>query len=107
MLFPRRGWAIRVIKKTSFSIRSREATTLIEMLIWASKQLPSQAPVGERVLISAMTMVHNQSAIVDLAAELDLHPVAAQKALAELQEAAISVATEHGMPDLVRLARRL
>jgi DNA-binding transcriptional regulator YhcF (GntR family) len=54
-----------------------------------------------------MTIAHDQSAIVNLAAELDVHPAAAEKALAELQEAAISVATEHGMPDLVRLARRL
>jgi hypothetical protein len=106
MLFPRRRWAIRVVEKTSFSIRSREATALIEMLIWASKQLPNEAPVAERVLMSAMTMVHNQSAIVDLAAELDVHPVAAQKTLAELQEAAILVATERGMPEVVRLARR-
>jgi hypothetical protein len=106
MLSPRRRWAVRVVEKTSFAIRSREATALIEMLIWASKQLPSQAPIAERVLMSAMTMVQNQSAIVDLAAELDVHPVAAQKALAELQEASISVATERGMPDFVRFARR-
>jgi hypothetical protein len=106
MLFPRRRWATRVVEKTSFSTRSREATALIEMLIWASKQLSSRVPVAERVLVSAMRMVHNQSAILNLAAALDVHPAAAEEALAELQEAAISIATEHGMPDVVRLAGR-
>jgi hypothetical protein len=62
---------------------------------------------AESVLVSAVRMVHNQSAIVNLANGLDGDLVAADKALAELSEAAIAVATEHGMPDFVRLARRL
>jgi hypothetical protein len=76
------------------------------MLIWASKQFPSQVPVAESVLMPAITMVHNQSAVISLAEDLDEDPVAAEKTLAHLSEAAIAVATEHGMPDLVRLARR-
>jgi hypothetical protein len=106
MFFAGRRWATRVVKKTGFPIRSREATALIEMLIWASKQFPSRVPVAESVLMSAMTMIHNQRAVISLAEDLDGNPVAAEKALAELSEAAIAVATEHGMPDFVRLARR-
>jgi hypothetical protein len=107
MFFARRRWATRVVEKTGFPIRSREATELIEMLIWASKQFPSRVPAAESVLVSAMRMVHNQSAMVNLANGLDGDLVAAEKALAQLSEAAIAVATEHGMPDFVRLARRL
>src|SRR5215475_14294793 len=57
MFFARRRWATRVVKKTGFPIRSLEATELIEMLIWASKQFPSRVPVAESVLMSAMRMV--------------------------------------------------
>ena len=107
MFFARRRWAARVVEKTGFPVRSRQASELIEMLIWASKQFPSRAPVAESVLIAGMRMVHNQSAIVNLANGLDGDLVAAEKALARLSEAAVAVATEHGMPDVVRLGRRI
>jgi len=106
MLFPRRRWAIRVVEKAGFPIGSQEATLLIDLLIWASKQDPKQVPPAEGVLISALRMVHNQTAVLKVADELAVSLVAAENALARLPQAAIAVAAEHGMNEFVKIATR-
>jgi hypothetical protein len=101
----RRLWAMRVIEKAGFPIGSMEAKVLIDMLIWASKHTPKQVPISESVLISAIRMQHNQTAIAKLADVLIVHPAAAENALAKLPIAAIGVAVEHGMTDFAKWAK--
>lgn len=101
----RRLWATRVIEKAGFPIGSREAKVLIDMLIWASKHTPQQVPISESVLISAIRMQHNQTAIVKIADDLIVDPAAAKNALAKLPIAAIGVAVEHGMTDFTKWAK--
>ena len=106
MIFPRRRWATRIIEKAGFPIRSREATVLIDLLIWASKRNQQGLPIAEQVLIPALRMVYNQSAIVKVAEELALSSIAAENALDKLPQAAIAVAAEHGLNEFVELATR-
>lgn len=107
MLFPRRCWAVRVVAKAGFRVPSREARTLIGMLIFASRQQPSKLPVAEQVLISAMRMFLNQSAVVKLAEELAASPAAAEEGLKRLPEAALAVASEYGLTAFVETVNRL
>jgi hypothetical protein len=114
MLFPRRRWAIRIIEKAGFRIQSREASVLIELIIWASKQnqrmmersIGQSLPVRDGVLVAAMAMENNQSAVVRVAEELAVHPVAAEKALAQLATAARDVAIENGLSKLIEITGR-
>src|SRR5271165_4833939 len=108
MIFPRRRWAIRVIEKAGFATQSREATILLDLLVRASKQNSPMGslPTAEQVLISALRMVENQFAIIKVAEELAVSPLAAETALARLSQAAIAVAAERGMKQFAEIAIR-
>jgi hypothetical protein len=58
------------------------------------------------VLITALKRTSNPTAIDRLTDELPITPIAAENAPANLAEAAIAVAAEHGMNDFVRTAQR-
>src|SRR5262249_56469857 len=70
LIFPRRRWATRIIEKAGFPIRSREATVLIDLLIWASKRNQQGLPIAEQALIPPFRMAYNQSAIAKVPEEL-------------------------------------
>ena len=107
LIFSRRLWAIRVIKKAGFPIRSREATLLIDLLMRASKKNSKGLPTAEQVLFSALRMFHDKTAVAKMAEELAVSPLAAERALAKLPRAAITLASENRMRQFVEVANRI
>ena len=107
MIFPRRRWAIHVIKKAGFPIRSREARLLIDLLMRASKKNSKELPTAEQVLFSALRMFHDKTAVAKVAEELEVSPATAESALAKLPKAAIALAAENRMGQFVEMANRI
>jgi len=107
LIFSRRLWAIRVIKKAGFPIRSREARLLIDLLMRASKKNSKEFPTAEQVLFSALRMFHDKAAIAKVAEELAVSPLAAERALAKLPKASIVLAAENRMGQFVEIANRI
>jgi len=107
LIFSRRLWANRVIKKAGFPIRSREAKLLIDLLARASKKNSKGLPTAEQVLFSALRMFHDKTAVAKMAEELAVSPLAAERALAKLPKAAIAVASENRMRSFVQVANRI
>jgi hypothetical protein len=75
-----------------FPIRSREAKLLIDLLMRASKESSKGLPTAEQVLLSALRMFHDKTAVVKVAKGLAVSPLAAERALAKLPNAAITLA---------------
>ena len=107
MIFSRRLWTTRVIKKAGFPIRSREAKVLIDLLMRASKKNSKGLPTAEQVLFSALRMFHDKTAVAKMAEELATSPSVAERALAKLPKAAISLASENRMRQFVEVANRV
>ena len=107
MIFPRRRWAIHVIKKAGFPIRSREARLLIDLLMRVSKKNSKELPTAEQVLFSALRIFHDKTAVAKVAEELEISPATAESALAKLPKAAIALAAENRMGQFVEMANRI
>ena len=107
MIFSRRLWAIRVIKKAGFPIRSREARLLIDLRMRASKKNSKELPTAEQVLFSALRMFHDRRAVAKVAVDLAVSPLAAERALAKPPNAAVALAAENRMRQFVEVANRI
>ena len=106
VIFARRLWATRVIKKAGFRVRSREARLVINLLIRTSKTSKG-LPTAEQVFFSALRMFHDKKAIAEVAEELAVSPSVAERALAKLPNAAIALASENRMRQFVDVANRI
>src|SRR5262249_26589818 len=62
VIFARRLWATRVIKKAGFRVRSREARLVIDLLVRTSKTSKG-LPTAEQVLFSAFRIFHDKKAV--------------------------------------------
>jgi len=111
MLFARRRWAIRIAERIKdLSIRSPTATTLIRMTIYGSKLYTRKihADTGlwvrlpESVLIAAMAMAVERTAVEELGRSLAIGPDSAMRLLEGWAQAAAQLATERG-GDLARM----
>lgn len=111
MLFPRRTWATRVIGRMGLPIKSNEATALIELLIWASKEdtkmmnevSGTSLTPKELIIMWACRMHNNPSAMRRF---MELAAVDAPSAAAtfeRMRTAGISLATEEKLHKLVEL----
>jgi hypothetical protein len=107
LVFKRRRWAIRVIKRAGFLTRSREGKILVDLLVGASKRNRKDLPTAEQVLFAALRMFHNQAAIARMTEGLGVSPVDAGSALAKLPNAAIAIAAEKQMDQFVEVANRI
>ena len=107
MVFGRRRWAIRVIKRAGFLTRSREGKILVDLIVGASKKNPKDLPTAEQVLFAALRMFHNPAAIARMTGGLGVSPVDAESALAKLPNAAIAIAAEKRMEQFVEVANRI
>jgi hypothetical protein len=97
----------KVIKKAGFRVRSREAKSLIDLLMRASRKHAKGLPTAEQVLFSALRMFHDKTAIAKMAKELAVSTLAAERALAKLPQAAIALASENRMRQFVDVAKRI
>ena len=107
MVFGRRRWAIRVVKRAGFLTRSREGKILVDLLVGASKKNPKDLPTAEQVLFAALRMFHNQAAIARMTEGLGVSPADAESALAKLPNAAIAIAAEKRLDQFVEVANRI
>jgi hypothetical protein len=107
LVFKRRRWAIRIIKRAGFLTRSREGKILVDLLVGASKKNPEDLPTAEQVLFAALRMFHNPAAIARMTGGLGVSPVDAESALAKLPNAAIAIAAEKRMEQFVEVANRI
>lgn len=109
LFFVRRRWAVRVITETGLPIKGPTATLLIDLIIWASKRSAETAyaatglrmPRADAVLMTAMGLHRNPTAIHRLMRDLPLDESQAQAALAATHDAARAVAIRHGFDRLV------
>src|SRR5262249_28644179 len=114
MLFPRRTWATRVIRKMGVPIKSKEATALIELLIWASKEdtkMMKDVAVfslssSELIVAWATRMYRNRSAVWQFAEEASIDEAQALEILKDMRTAGMALAQEHGMKKLLELENR-
>jgi hypothetical protein len=114
MLFPRRTWATRVIGKMGLPIKSKEATALIDLLVWASKEDTQMMkgvagfslPAGELIVMWACAMHRNRSAIQRFAEKANLTLTDAARILKDMREAGIQLATEQKMAKLLEIEGR-
>ena len=106
LIFARRLWAIRVIKKAGFRVRSREARLVIDLLMHTCKTSKG-LPTAEQVFFSALRMFHDKKAVARVAEELAVSPSVAERALAKLPKAAITLASENRMGQFVEVANRV
>jgi hypothetical protein len=113
MLFPRRTWALRVTEGMGLHPKSRETTLLVDLLIWSAEQdakMMQQAgtsilPKPEGILLGAISMVNNHSAVLKTARELQIEPQTAENLLLRMRASAIALAKQNGFESLLRLVR--
>jgi hypothetical protein len=74
--------------------------------VGASKKIKS-LPTSEQVMFAALRLFHNQAAIARMTAALGVSPVDAERALARLPNAAITIATEKRMEQFLEVANRI
>ena len=79
---------------------------MINLLIRTSKTSKG-LPTAEQVLFSALRMFHDKKAIAKVAEELAISPSVAERALAKLPKAAITLAAENRMRQFVEVANRV
>jgi hypothetical protein len=79
---------------------------VINLLIRTSKTSKG-LPTAEQVLFSALRMFHDKKAIAKVAEELTVSPSVAERALAKLPKAAITLAAENRMRQFVEVANRV
>jgi hypothetical protein len=107
MIFPRRHWAIRVIRRAGFPVHSREERLLTDILMRASRENPKELPTAEQVLFAALRMFHSQSAVNKVAESLAVSPLAAERALAKLPNAAVAIAAQRKMEQFIQVANQI
>ena len=107
MIFPRRHWAIRVIRRAGFPVRSREEKLLTDLLMRVSRENPKELPTAEQVLFAALRISHSQTAVNKVAENLAVSPLAAERALAKLPNAAIAVAGQRKMEQFIQVANQI
>ena len=114
MLFALRRWSIKVMEEMGLPVASKEATILIDLLIWSSKveaQMLRQARVPllskpERILMGAIKMVHNPTAIDKVSNDLRIHPQAAEDLLNVMRNSGLALASRHGFELLLQTENR-
>ena len=79
------------------NMHSQEATLLVHMILWAAKHMPAKASKREAVIMAAIGMAANQTAIARMAEELVVPPDVAQRFLERIHGAAVALARENGM----------
>jgi hypothetical protein len=107
MIFPRRHWAVRVIRRAGFPVRSREERLLTDLLMRASRKNPKELPTAEQVLFAALRMFHSQTVVNKVVEGLAVSPLAAERALAKLPNAAIAVAAQRKMEQFIQVANQI
>jgi hypothetical protein len=107
MLFARRRWADRVIKRAGFGTRSPEGKILCELLAGASRKNPKELPTSEQVLCAAVRMSLNRIHAARIAKTLSVSAAEAESALAKLPSAAVAIAAERRMHQFVDVANRI
>ena len=114
MLFPRRTWALRVTEGMGLRVKSNETTLLADLLIWSAKQDEAMFASGgmpaiskpEGILMGALTMVNNQSAVSKVATELGLSQSDSLELLRQMQASGLALVKQHNFENLVTLAKR-
>jgi hypothetical protein len=106
LIFARRRWANRVIRRAGFPHRSAEAKLLLDLLVRASKRNPKDLPKSEQVLFAALRIFHSRTAITRMAETLQVSRIA-ESTLAKLPKAAIAIAVEKRMEQFVDVANRI
>jgi Response regulator receiver domain len=97
MFFDRRRWARRIVERVCVDMDSQEATLLVHMIILAAKHMPAKASKREAVIMAAICMAANQTAIARMVEELVVPPDVAQRFLERIHGAAVALARENGM----------
>jgi hypothetical protein len=97
MFLERRRWARRIVERVCVNMDSQEATLLVYMIIWAAKHMPAKASKRDAVIMAAIGMAANQTAIARMAEELVVPPDVAQRFLERIHGAAVALARENGM----------
>jgi hypothetical protein len=114
MLFPRRPWALLVTERMGLAGSSNETTLLVDLLIWSAKQDErmlagselQKLSKAEGILMGALTMVNNASAVGKVARELGVDQAASVFLLRNMQTAGLSLAEEYDYSTLVEIAKR-
>jgi hypothetical protein len=108
MFFQRRLWAVRVIDRMGLSVGSRSGSTLIELLIWASKlDVKAAASFGkgkrDRILGWSIIMSDSPTAIQGLAKDARISEEEAYALLLKMKQAGREIAAELGLPTHVSI----
>ncbi len=114
MLFPRRTWALRVTERMGLSGGSRETHLLVDLLIWSGKQDDAimkaagapQFTKPESILMCAISMVNNHSAVSKIAKDLGIDQLSALSLLTQMQAAGLELIKQHEFTSLRQLAQR-
>jgi DNA-binding MarR family transcriptional regulator len=114
MLFPRRTWALRVIERMGLIGGSRETHLLVDLLIWSAKQENQMLKAAgapqfskpESILMGAISMVNNHSAVSKVAKDLGLDQLSALGILTQMQAAGLDLIKQHEFTSLHKLAQR-
>src|SRR5262245_45220710 len=96
VLFQRRIWATRIVKKAGLPVLPKMGRVLIDLIIATAKQAPKDVSPAKATLVAAISVAQSKQAAAS--------PVALQNALAKLPQAAIEVAKEYGMTELAAWA---
>ena len=80
---------------------------MIDLLMRTSKKTSKGLPTAEQVLFSALRMFHDKKAVARVAEELAVSSSVAERALAKLPKAAITLAAENRMRQFVEVANRV
>jgi DNA-binding MarR family transcriptional regulator len=114
MLFPRKTWALRVTERMGLIGSSRETRLLVDLLIWSAKQEQQMLKTAgapqfskpESILMGAISMVNNHSAVSNVAKELGLDQLSALGLLTQMQAAGIDLIEQHDFTSLRQFAQR-
>jgi hypothetical protein len=114
MLFPRRTWALRVTERMGLAGNSIETTLLVDLLIWSAKEeaelmkeaLGKTLSKAEGILMGAVTVVNNHSAIVKVSQDLKISPQDAERLLLSMRKSALELASENNFDTIVKVATR-
>jgi hypothetical protein len=95
-------------------VRSKEATLLVDLLIWSANEEASLLrQVGGRqlskpkgILMGGITMVHNPSAVREVARDLDVTVQDSALLLQRMKHASQTLARQYGFEKIAELAAR-
>jgi hypothetical protein len=79
---------------------------LRKLLLRASKKAP-ELPTAEQVLFTALRLFHDRKAVAQAAEELSLSAWGAERMLARLPKAAITLGSKYRMEQFVDVANRI